>query len=550
METLRARFARQLPENVKAIETELQRLGQENRPGHEWEELHRLVHTLAGSAPVFGYKNIGDLAREAELLVKQIKSGTRSPVSSEILLIQHCIDGMKEVLASESQAPEPSPDAPETSGPPEAEDSWPTKGRTIFIVDDDSLMLERLAGQIRCFGYDVQAFSALEGLPAAVSSQHPAAIIMDMIFPEGDLAGAQAITELQKHTPKPIPIIFISRRQSLAARYAAVKAGGEAYFYKPPSISSLIDKLDELTAVKTVEPYHILIVDDDPALSYYYSLVLEQHGMITRVVNNPMQILDCISGFEPDLILMDIYMPEYNGYDLAKVIRQMESYVSVPIVFLSRETDQDKQQSAMQTGGDDFLTKPITPERLVAAVSIRAERMRVVRTFMERDSLTGLLNHSKIEEQLQRAILLAARGHRLLTCAMIDIDRFKSINDRYGHQVGDQVLIVLSRLMQQRLRASDIAGRYGGEEFLVILPDTDTAAASQVLNELRQAFAQIRHESEHGEFFVTFSAGVATFPDYPSALALTKAADQALYLAKNRGRNLVVSTTKGSWSEN
>jgi diguanylate cyclase (GGDEF)-like protein len=236
---------------------------------------------------------------------------------------------------------------------------------------------------------------------------------------------------------------------------------------------------------------------------------------------------------------MDMYMPGCTGEELAKVIRQQEAYVSVPIVFLSTETDTGRQLAAMQIGGDDFLTKPIRPEHLVSAVAARVHRYRVLRSYMERDSLTGLLNHTRLKEQLEVEVKRARRQGRSLAFVMIDIDRFKLVNDTYGHPTGDRVIKSLSHLLQQRLRRTDIIGRYGGEEFAVILTDTDGPTAIKLLDEIRAAFAQVRQQADGGEFSVTFSGGVAELSRFDSAADLGSAADRALYQAKREGRNRV-----------
>jgi diguanylate cyclase (GGDEF)-like protein len=206
-------------------------------------------------------------------------------------------------------------------------------------------------------------------------------------------------------------------------------------------------------------------------------------------------------------------------------------------VFLSAETSLDKQLSAMSLGGDDFLIKPIQAEHLIRAVSSRAQRSRVLRSFMVRDSLTGLLNHTRTKEQLDFEVARARRQNGALSFAMIDIDHFKSVNDTYGHPVGDRVIKSLSRLLQQRLRKTDVIGRYGGEEFAVILPNTDGPSAVKVFDVIREGFAQIRQRAEREEFGVTFSCGVAPFPVYANSAALSVAADKALYQAKQGGRN-------------
>jgi diguanylate cyclase (GGDEF)-like protein len=167
-------------------------------------------------------------------------------------------------------------------------------------------------------------------------------------------------------------------------------------------------------------------------------------------------------------------------------------------------------------------------------------RSRVLRSFMVRDSLTGLLNHTTIKAQLDVQLARVKRLGGKLAFAMLDIDHFKSVNDTYGHPTGDRVIRSLSRLLQQRLRTSDVVGRYGGEEFAVIFNDTDGATAVKVLDEIRHDFGLIRHRHEKGEFSVTISAGVSGFPAIDDPAVMNEAADKALYEAKHGGRNRVV----------
>jgi diguanylate cyclase (GGDEF)-like protein len=159
---------------------------------------------------------------------------------------------------------------------------------------------------------------------------------------------------------------------------------------------------------------------------------------------------------------------------------------------------------------------------------------------MLRDSLTGLLNHTAFKEHLSREIARVRRQGTPLAVALIDLDHFKTVNDTYGHPTGDRVVKSVARVLQRRLRRTDVIGRYGGEEFAVLFPNTTERQAQRVVDEVRVTFAQVRHQSDSREFQVTFSGGVATCPPYDEAARLTEAADQALYAAKEAGRNCVV----------
>ena len=301
-----------------------------------------------------------------------------------------------------------------------------------------------------------------------------------------------------------------------------------------------MDMIDTLSTTEESEPYHVLIVDDDPEQVSYYALILQQAGMITSVASEPKTVLNVLVEAKPELILMDMYMPGCSGTELLALIRQQEAFVSIPVVFLSIENAETKKLAAIREGGDDFITKPAEPEFLIASISNRIRRTREIRYFMERDSLTGLLNHSNLKEQLIRELLRAKRAGSSLCFGMIDLDNFKNVNDTYGHLTGDKVLKSLSRMLQERLRRTDIIGRYGGEEFGVILLNTSATNAEPILNEIRENFSQIRHQGEEDEFFVTLSCGIACYPGYTDEGDFAAAADKALYRAKESGRNCVV----------
>ena len=220
------------------------------------------------------------------------------------------------------------------------------------------------------------------------------------------------------------------------------------------------------------EPYRVLIVDDSRAQATHTERVLNSAGIVTRTLTEPIQAMDELAEFQPDLIILDMYMPACNGTELAQVIGHNDRYVSVPIIYLSAEDDLDKQLDAMSEGGDDFLTKPIKPRHLIATVRNRADRARSLKARMVRDSLTGLFNHTHTLQLLEDARFRAQRDEQPLTFAMIDIDFFKKVNDNYGHPMGDRVIKSLALFLKQRLRKSDCIGRYGGEEFAVVMPNT------------------------------------------------------------------------------
>jgi len=532
---LRRNYAEQLPAKLAQInETWRKVLAASSRDEALLSDLYRQAHSLTGSGATFGFTALSNAARELETLLKSIQTDAPSVLTpQQASQISGQLTGLLDAAQQPDLAVAPAAPAP----PIKAMTQHLT--RLIYLVEDDTELAASISLQIGHYGYQVHTFHTPSAVFSSLNAETPDAIIMDIIFSEGDFAGTEAIPEIMQQLGKPIPVIFISSREDFSARLRAVRANGAAYFAKPFEINALIDTLDRLTSEETPAPARVLILDDDPNLAAFYSHTLHHAGMEPQVLTDPMHVLETMQDFNPELILLDMYMPDCRGDEIAAVIRQQPAYVSVPIVFLSAETDLATQQSAMRDGGDDFLVKPISAAHLVDAISTRVKRYRALRSVMVRDSLTGLLNHTAASEHLKSEVDRALRTKSPLSFAMIDIDHFKRVNDTYGHPVGDRVIKSLSRLLKQRLRKSDVIGRYGGEEFAVILPDTDAAAAAALLEQIRVNFEKIAQQAEGKSFSVTFSCGIATLGEIKSAGELTSAADRALYTAKDDGRNKV-----------
>ncbi|MCG8349400.1 MAG: diguanylate cyclase [Chloroflexales bacterium] len=536
-EALRQEYIQHLAERVTAITQQWQAAPLAVYDCDALDSLHRQTRSLAGSGASLGFSALAQVTHQLEQHFKAVLDQAIPPSPEQYRLIAACL----QELHRTANLPDAAFDIEVAIGRPGSvlQHSL-NESRLIYLVENNAVQAQELHLQIQQFGYQVRSFTQLEGLQQAVEQNPPAAIVTDIIFPEGDLAGIEAITTIQQDRNQPILVLFMSARDDITARLQAVRAGGAAYFVKPLDFSSLIDNLDVLTSHRAPEPYRILIIEDEPELATFYELTLHQSGMVTRLVTDPMQIMQPLSEFQPDLILMDIYMPQCSGLDLAKVIRQQEAYISIPIVFLSMETNQTKQLAAIDWGGDDSLIKPIPAERLVSTVAARVHRSRILCSFMFRDSLTGLLNPTRMKEHLEIEVARARRHHLPLSFAMIDIDHFKRVNDSYGHPAGDRVLKSLSQLLQQRRRRTNIIGRYDGEEFAVLLPNTDGAGAIHVMNEIRASFAMVRQRASNTDFSVMFSCGIATFLYCNDATALNNAADQAFYHARHEGRNRVI----------
>lgn len=530
LRALRESYARQLGERLAELDA-LWSPCVEEGDAVACESLNMLVHRLAGSGETFGFRDLSRGARAIEQLI----AGARKSVTITFNENQsELLNALRVALRDSAQDADGDVASFGVAAPSL------TRGgdkRQVYLLAEAMEDIGDLASELARFGYHAEIFQQLDSLLEAIAGHLPAGLIFDVRVLADGAPPALAATIL-RHKAVMVTLV-VGDDGTLENRLAAVRIHASGFFTRPMDVAALVALLDRLVAPRDGDPYRVIVVDDDQALADYYAATLAETGMVVKSVNSAREVCELLEEFNPDLILLDLYMPTCSGMELAAIIRQHEQYLGIPIVYLSGERDLGKQLEAMRVGGDDFLTKPVTPTHLIEAVKIRVERSRMLRTFMTRDGLTGLYNHTRTKELLSKELNAAARRASRVVFAMLDLDHFKSVNDIYGHQTGDRVLKSLAELLRRRLRRTDIIGRFGGEEFAIAMPDTTLEQALEVLEQLRADYEAITHHANAMQFTSTFSCGVAVFPAYANVNALIEAADQALYRAKDAGRNRI-----------
>lgn len=534
--TLRAAFAAALPERLEAIEDCWRTAYAAKAWGDAHAELTQLAHSMAGSAGTFGFRRLGEKAKALEEALAQMSQSTGLPVFQQETRICELVNAL---CSSALAGPDEGGEVYFVDASINSDVMIMPTNHHIALIEDDAFLAQEMATQLSAFGWELSVFSNAIDALTAIKEPWPAAVIIDLMLPEGPFAGLDLMEKIQSHFGVTVPHVVISTRIDWESRLAAVRSGAAAYLVKPVDISVLEEQLECITSCSVQKPYRVLMVDDDEMLVDHYVQTLTAAGMDAIAITSPSQLLAAISEHQPEIVLLDLYMPECNGIEALKVIRQEPQFNSLPVVFLSTESGLALQQNAMQIGAEDFLQKPISDTNLIMAVSIRAQRFRTLTELIRQDSLTGLLSHISFKLQLEAEIKRAQRSNVPLSLAMLDIDHFKKVNDSYGHPQGDRVIKSLAQLLRKRLRKSDIIGRYGGEEFVIAMPNTPSRLAVNILDELRESFGKLRFENLQSEFSCTFSCGVATISPMESAIDLINYADDALYQAKRSGRNRI-----------
>jgi diguanylate cyclase (GGDEF)-like protein len=300
----------------------------------------------------------------------------------------------------------------------------------------------------------------------------------------------------------------------------------------------------------------ILVADDEPVNLALIRRRLEWEDYRVETAEDGGQAVEAARQVLPDLIILDVMMPVLDGLQACRLLKEDPATRDIPVIFLSALDDTDTKVRGLSLGANDYVSKPFRVEELLARVSVairmklerdrlrqRAEELRrsaeAASEMSMTDALTELLNRYGLHRALQRELAEARRYARPLSCLLIDIDFFKAVNDTYGHAAGDAALAQAARVITESVRGSDVVCRYGGEEFLVLAPETGLEGARALADKIRQAFSSRLFGDAGRVFPLTLSAGVAQLDPAESGNDMIARADEALYHAKQTGRDRV-----------
>lgn len=492
------------------------------------ERLRTAFHRIHGSAGSYEFDELGDLAGQCEALM-DVTARPGAPLDESVLAaVGEGLDRFARLAADLAGRTTAQPLG--AAGPP----------RLLVIEDDDQSRvmmqrtLEREGFAVAVAGTTGEALRHLETF-------RPDALIIDIFL--GEQSGLELLENLRRNGDRR-PMIVVSILDGLSNKLDATRRGCDAYFEKPIDWDALVRKLRRLIRAGDDPPSHrILVVDDDPHQRTYLAELLTERGYDVDLADDVGSIDRALSRARPDLVILDIRLPDASGYEIARYLRKDDRFAPIPIIFLTADQSEISEVRSIAAGGDDHMRKPVNPDLLLTSVAARLDRSITVQSLMEHEGLTGLLTRAAFEGRAAAMVAERRRSATPLSMVLLDLDRFKSINDRFGHSAGDRVLVALGALLRRRLRESDLTARYGGEEFALLL-NSDEPAAVRIVQELLGEFASVAHSCENGETFTaTFSAGVAALSDGASVEDLKTQADRALYEAKRRGRSRVLSAS-------
>jgi two-component system, cell cycle response regulator len=448
----------------------------------------------------------------------------------------------------------------------------------VLVVDDILANVRLLEAKLTAEYFDV--VTAMNGLDAleAIQRTKPDIILLDVMMPGID--GIEVCKRIKADAAtQHIPVVMVTALDQPEDRIRGLEAGADDFLTKPVNDISLFCRIKSLVRLKMLTDElrvrsdsgstlgivahenfrendtdgRVLLVDPKDSSAERVVAAFENKHRVTRVAGHQEAIEAVQDGLNPfELVIVSFDSEHYDGLRLCSQLKSIEATRQTPILVI---VDPDNQQSllrALDMGVNDYLMRPVDRQELKARVSTQVRRYRYterlrasVKASIEMsitDSLTGLYNRRYLETHLNHLIEHYINRGKALSIVSVDVDFFKSINDSHGHDVGDKVLQELAQRLKVNTRSVDLCCRVGGEEFIMVLPNTATELSSRIAERLRRAMASKSFDCGNGLMVpVTVSVGVASLSGADDTLEkLLKRADQALYSAKREGRNRVV----------
>lgn len=496
----------------------------------------RDAHKLAGSLGMFGLPRGSELAAELErsLGVPGGPAPAEMPRLAELVLdLQNQLQGLLEHTAEDE--------------PQEGEDPSAANRHAVLFVTPDPELSDRLT--VEAVGRNFRPRSAVTCVRARrlAAEEPPEAVVLDVTFAEPGGESLDFLEELSGQEP-PVPVLVLTASEALVDRVEVARRGGGTFIQRARPVTDVIEAMSDM--VKRVAPAHfkVLAVDDDPAILGAVTALLEPSGLEVTTSEEPFGFWEALTATSPDLLLLDLDMPDPNGIELCRAVRADDRFGQLPIVFLTSHSAPERVQEIFEAGADDYVSKPIVGQELITRVRNRLERVRVHRELAEKDDLTGAASRRRAGGTLGALLALARDQGQPVSLALIDLDGFKRFNDNLGDPTGDAVLRGLGELIADTFRGEDVVGRWGDDEFVIGAYGMTRDDGVQRVAEMLEAFRRQRYTNSEGRHErISFSAGVAEYPrDGGDIQTLHRAADEALTRSKERGGDRVFPVGPGT----
>jgi diguanylate cyclase (GGDEF)-like protein len=445
-------------------------------------------------------------------------------------------------LAAHSAAPNVAPTiAPAVPAKPPAEVPASARAagtRRAYHLTDGNPLATELDQRLEQQGFQVDILEDADEVREMIRALTPNLVIVDAAFIEELDAIGQSVRLARSRASSRLVLIALANSGDVGTRLRAMRAGADSFVPLPATATEIVNRVLELDASTDDAPFRVMIIEDDRSQALFAESILRKSGMATCAVTDPLSALEALDEFDPELILMDLYMPNCDGMELTTLIRERDRFINTPIVFLSGEHDTDKRFDALSAGGDDYLEKPIRPKYLISAVTNRVRRARSLNRRVAaqnpRDPVSGLFDRAHVIDRVAEMIANSETGTNLGGLFFVIIDGAHAIRERIGLSAFDTLLGQAGALLASLVAGTDLAARYGDTSFIALAPGQAEQALLRFGEDIRARFEKHLFEIGDKSLSLAVNIGIAPFAQgFPDAAAAINAAERACALARS-----------------
>lgn len=495
----REAFVQQLATRIAAIEEIWSKLEGGTWDNDQLAALYSRIQEISESSKAYSLFQLNESVFSLEVYLSSFIDSDIVPGPSQISAISGLVRALKTAAGVTSST--------------EQELQANSGDAAIFVLGDADGPTGEVVEALQALSCEVQEFTDTEALMVRLQARPPKVIVADTSMLPGMGPLSDELVRLRSHMSMHIPLIFVSRSTALQLRVDAIRAGSDGYLVAPLDADQVAIRIRDMAAPGHDAPYRVLIVEDDPTQADFAGSILRKANIEVLQVTEPVKVIESLHEFHPDLILMDIYMPEVNGIELTTIIRDHQEFVTVPIVFLSGEQNADKQLDALSVGGDDFVAKPIRPKHLLSVVQTRISRARQILSATGRspkhDRVTGLFSRQHFLDRVSVAIddeVHTAPAGVLL----VEPDNIDELVTRVGVGGVDHLMSQIGDLIATLIDNTDVAAHFDEHAFGILARRENREALTQLAEKI---INQLGSNPIDGLSDVTASVGLCIIDD-------------------------------------
>ncbi len=497
LEKMWLKYQGKMAERMKVLQTAIATVREAQLSAELHHDAERAAHKLAGVLGMFSRETGTEIAREIETLLQdnpQLDERQQARLISLVTDLDSLL-ALDETLVADN-----------------------TSEANLLLVSAEGQLFPELKQLGKTQGMACQQVNDITQAQTWLQTNSPYLVVIDTAVASPEAEYLSLIRELSKRTPA-VSTLVLSDTSNLSQRVTTARAGASSFLVKPVTPGIIWQTINQLLTQTQSTIASVLIVDDDEVFLAAMRSLLQPWGIKVSVLEEPLRFWDVLQVTQPDLVILDVEMPEINGIELCQALRSDPDGQELPVLFLTAKQDAKTIQQVFAVGGDDYISKPVVGAELIARINNRLDRSRLLHNLATQDRLTGLKNRSQSSREIESLLLSAQKYSQPVCLVVLKMTELQQINLQYGHAMGDRALAQWGKVIQAVFRHQEITGYWGNGDFVIALPNNDRTQGKEHLTELLTILRKQIFTSPSGDRFqVAFDCTIAEFPQAGTSL--------------------------------